>query len=360
MTEKVTNGSFESGTSDWSTDAVGAAGTEVTTTAVSAQCGTYSCLLAAKYNGANGYAEVSQVVDTRCASTLNWYVSYPSGYFHSANTSFRVYVGSTSTLITPTTSWEPVPTPIPVGEKSATTTIKFRLTTTYTTDIERVRVDCVSIDATESAPTAAFSADDTTPTTDDTVTFTNASSAGCPAPMTYAWVFNPTTITYMDATTSTSQHPHVRFDAGGAYTVTLTTTGAAGSDDEVKTDYITVTAAPVADFTVAATGCKPGETIAFQNTTDEGYPAVSAWEWKINSETDPSGTDWEWSDGDSESEEPTVQLNDIGTYDVTLKATNDEGSDTETKVGYLACIGNPTQAAVKKYWGIIIGGSFEK
>ncbi len=46
---------------------------------------------------------------------------------------------------------------------------------------------------------------------------------------------------YVDSTSSTSQNPHVQFLTAGTYDVSLTATNSAGSDDETKVDYITVT-----------------------------------------------------------------------------------------------------------------------
>ena len=84
------------------------------------------------------------------------------------------------------------------------------------------------------APTAAFTADPLSGTAPLTVQFTDQSS-GTP-PLTYAWDFeNDGTVD------STSQSPSHVYTAAGTYTVNLTVTNAAGSDDEVKTDYITVT-----------------------------------------------------------------------------------------------------------------------
>ena len=84
------------------------------------------------------------------------------------------------------------------------------------------------------APTAAFTADPLSGTAPLTVQFTDQSS-GTP-PLTYAWDFeNDGTVD------STSQSPSHVYTAAGTYTVKLTVTNAAGSDSEVKTDFITVT-----------------------------------------------------------------------------------------------------------------------
>lgn len=84
-------------------------------------------------------------------------------------------------------------------------------------------------------PVAGFIADDQNPQTLSTVSFTDLSSN---QPTSWSWSFSPTTVTYVNSTSSSSQNPRVTFDASGLYTVTLMATNAYGSDTEVKTDYI--------------------------------------------------------------------------------------------------------------------------
>jgi PKD repeat protein len=83
--------------------------------------------------------------------------------------------------------------------------------------------------------TAAFSASTTAPCLNSTVTFTDNSGSAT----SWAWSFSPNTVTYVNGTSATSQNPQVQFTAAGNYTVSLTATNANGSDDEVKTNYIT-------------------------------------------------------------------------------------------------------------------------
>ena len=88
-------------------------------------------------------------------------------------------------------------------------------------------------------PVANFSADDLNVDTAQTVNFTDSSSN---APTSWSWSFSPSTITYVAGTSATSQNPQITFDATGTYTVTLTASNSAGSDSEVKSNYITVSA----------------------------------------------------------------------------------------------------------------------
>ncbi|WP_082422570.1 basic secretory protein-like protein [Aquimarina longa] len=78
---------------------------------------------------------------------------------------------------------------------------------------------------------------------------------------------------------------------------------------------------PVANFRVTKTSIKEGESVSF-----------------INSSTDATSYSWTFSGGtpfNSTQKNPTVRYNRAGTYSVTLKATNRDGSDTQTKSSYI-------------------------
>ena len=93
---------------------------------------------------------------------------------------------------------------------------------------------------TMSPPVADFSVDNQTPNIGQTITFTDLSTN---TPVEWLWNFG-------DGNTSTDQNPTHSYSASGTYTVTLTVTNWDGEDEEVKVDYITVSAvvAPTADF----------------------------------------------------------------------------------------------------------------
>ncbi len=95
--------------------------------------------------------------------------------------------------------------------------------------------------ATPVPPVADFLADNTTPYTGSTVSFTDLSSNG---PTSWSWTFSPSTVTYMNSTSATSQNPEVTFNVAGTYDVSLTATNAQGSDSETKTGYIIATTPP--------------------------------------------------------------------------------------------------------------------
>jgi PKD repeat protein len=86
-------------------------------------------------------------------------------------------------------------------------------------------------------PVANFIADNLIPIVGQTVSFTDQSTN---TPTTWAWSYSPASFTYTGGTSSSSQNPQVQFNVPGNYTVQLTATNTAGSDSEIKTDYINV------------------------------------------------------------------------------------------------------------------------
>jgi PKD repeat protein len=94
-------------------------------------------------------------------------------------------------------------------------------------------------------PVANFSASNTSPIINTLVTFTDNSSN---TPTSWIWSFAPSTVTYVNGTTSTSQNPQVQFTVAGDYSVTLTAANASGSDPETKANYIHAIGCTVSSF----------------------------------------------------------------------------------------------------------------
>ncbi|NIO80978.1 MAG: PKD domain-containing protein [Candidatus Aminicenantes bacterium] len=127
-----------------------------------------------------------------------------------------------------------------------------------------------------------------------------------------------------DTGTSTDKDPTYTYTSSGTYTVSLTVTGAPGSDTETKVDYITVTPPqpPVAEFIASSTSIYEGDSVTF---TDQSANHPTSWSWTFEGGTPATSTE----------QNPTVTYNTVGTFDVTLIATNALGSDTETKTNYI-------------------------
>jgi len=186
------------------------------------------------------------------------------------------------------------------------------------------------------APVANFSASTTTPFIGQTVTFTDLSTN---SPTSWSWSFNPATVTYTGGTSSTSQNPQVQFTAGGLYTVTLTATNGGGSDQEVKTNYISVLYTPVADFSSDNVIPLVGQTVGFTDLSTNS-PTTWLWVFAPSTVTYTGGTT-------SASQNPQVQFNAAGFYSVSLTAVNASGPNTMTKTDYINAQGIPPTATLK-------------
>ncbi len=175
--------------------------------------------------------------------------------------------------------------------------------------------------------TSNFEADNTTPTTSDTVYFTDLSVG---SPDSWLWTFTPNTVTHKFWSSNTVQNPIVSFDAPGLYTVELTVTNTSGSNTMTKVDYIDVSAgmlAPLADF--EADNTTP-EVMAMVHFTDLTVNDPTSWAWSFS----PSTVSY-LNGSTSASQNPDVSFNAGGYYSVTLTSTNSAGSDVETKTDYI-------------------------
>jgi vibriolysin len=157
-----------------------------------------------------------------------------------------------------------------------------------------------------------------------TVYFTDQSQTAS----SWAWNFG-------DTGTSTLQNPTHTYTSMGTYTVTLTATNEFGSDFEVKTNYITVTSPPmtIADFVASAVDINTGNSVTF---TDKSLGNPTSWSWTFEGGTPATST----------LQNPAVTYNTVGTFNVTLVATNAWCSDTETKVDYITVLKRPYEIYV--------------
>ncbi|MFC2140881.1 PKD domain-containing protein [Acidobacteriota bacterium] len=171
----------------------------------------------------------------------------------------------------------------------------------------------ISVTGATTPPTAAFVGSPTTGMAPLNVSFTDQSIGAT----SWSWDFG-------DTGTSTLRNPSHLYTAAGTYTVSLTVTNSYGSDNEIKTDYITVTPTipPVADFTSSTTTASVGQNVTF---TDQSTNNPTSWSWTFAGGTPATSTD----------QNPVVVYSTPGTYTVSLTATNSAGSDTETKIDYM-------------------------
>lgn len=158
---------------------------------------------------------------------------------------------------------------------------------------------------TATPPVANFVANQTNGCGPLTVEFTNTTTGT--APLTHLWSFpggNPST--------STAQNPTVTYMTAGVYNVMLTATNGAGTDSEVKTGFIVVSAQPTASFTTAISGL----TTTFTNTS-----------------TGATSFFWNFGDGNtSTAANPSHTYACDGNYTVTLTVTGPCGSAMVSQV----------------------------
>ncbi|MCB9234744.1 MAG: PKD domain-containing protein [Bacteroidia bacterium] len=118
--------------------------------------------------------------------------------------------------------------------------IKFETVNDYGNNIyiDNVVITGTCSNISSQPPVSQFTANNTSGCGSLAVTFTDQSTN---SPTSWAWNFG-------DGNTSTSQNPSHTYSSPGTYTVTLVATNTAGNDSEVKTNYITVFAAPTASI----------------------------------------------------------------------------------------------------------------
>jgi PKD repeat protein len=123
---------------------------------------------------------------------------------------------------------------------------------------------------------------------------------------------------------STGQNPQHVYTTAGTYTVKLAITDADGSDDVVKTDYITVQSpAPVAEFSATPrSGVAP---LSVQFTDLSTGTGIGGWEWDF----DNNGV------VDSTEQNPQYSYAADGSYTVRLRVTSSFGNDETVKTDYI-------------------------
>jgi len=101
-----------------------------------------------------------------------------------------------------------------------------------------------------------------------------------------------------------------------------------GADLPANAVGTTIPQPPVADFSADKTTVMVGTDVNF---TDQSSYNPTSWSWTFEGGTPATST----------AQNPTVTYNTLGTFDVTLVATNDLGSDTETKLDYITVTDTP-------------------
>jgi PKD repeat protein len=132
----------------------------------------------------------------------------------------------------------------------------------------------------ELPPVADFTASATTTCALTTVNFTDQTSNN---PHTWNWSFAPNTVSYVEGTSSNSKNPKVQFLAAGNYTVTLNASNSNTSNQRVKTNFISVTAANIPSIIIStnnSTHCQ-GTSASFGTVITNGGTAPQ-YAWFVN------------------------------------------------------------------------------
>lgn len=150
-----------------------------------------------------------------------------------------------------------------------------------------------------------------------TVQFTDTSAG---EPTSWQWDFDNDG--NVDATT---QNPTYTFTTPGVYSVRLRAASANSNGTITRTDLIAAVTTITPDFTVsAATGVAP-LTVTF---TDTSTQSPTAWAWDFENDSTIDAT----------TQNPSHTYTTPGTYTVSMTATNEAGSATETKTGFVTVL----------------------
>jgi PKD repeat protein len=208
------------------------------------------------------------------------------------------------------TDWHPTHTYTVPGTYTVTLSVyqhsAYPVTTTKTLTIKDPAI----------LPAADFTADIVTGLSPLEVSFTDISTG---SPTSRVWTFG-------DGITSTATNPTHTYTNPGTYTVSLKVTNAYGYDTETKTGYITVVAAPVADFSA---DIEIGYITHEFSFTDESLYTPTSWEWTVDGVIVSTDQDMDHT------------FSSVGSHWVSLTVTNDYGTDTIGKDIFIVAAGYP-------------------
>jgi parallel beta-helix repeat protein len=275
-----------------------------------------------KYSKAGKYTVILTVTNAKGSNTVTEtdyikVIAKPVANFNSSITSGKaplsVKFTDTSTGIASGWVWEfgdgsksfvqnPTHKYSKAGTYTVSLTVKNAAGSNTVTKTEHIKVTA--------KPVSNFTSSVTSGKAPINIKFTDTSTG---KPAVWKWSFG-------DGTSSTQQNPVHKYSKAGTYTVILTVKNAAGSNTVTKTDYIKVTAKPVAEFSATPTSGKSPLTVTFTDNST-GLP-----------------TKWKWNFGEGASstvQSPKHKYSKAGSYTVTLTATNAAGSSTTTKTDYI-------------------------
>ena len=243
----------------------------------------------------------------------------------------------------PATSWEWIfPGGLPNASSQQNPTVTYNAAGVYDVTLTVVNPDGTDTETKTGyitvevvlEPVADFVASAVVITEGEMIDFTDLSINN---PIAWTWVFDGG-----DPISSHSQNPTgILYETAGVYDVSLTAANYGGSDNELKTGYITVNAGtpPLADFYADNTEIMAGDTVNFFDIST-GSP--NEWEWVFEG-ANPGG---------SGAQNPAgIVYPNPGMYDVQLTATNSMGNNVMLKQDYIV-VGNVSVKDINRNNGV--------
>ncbi len=173
---------------------------------------------------------------------------------------------------------------------------------------------------------ANFTSDKTNIFEGENIIFENTSDGNVNS---YEWTFEGGA-----PSTSSEENPTITYAKSGNYVVTLKVLNGDVSNTITKDDYITVNKNTLtANFKADKIKAKKGESIIF---TDLSIGDITSREWQFPGATPNTSSD----------KNPEITYNEIGTYDISLKITDNNGEATETKDNYIEIVNETTNAQI--------------
>ncbi|MEW6069366.1 MAG: right-handed parallel beta-helix repeat-containing protein [Candidatus Thermoplasmatota archaeon] len=157
------------------------------------------------------------------------------------------------------------------------------------------------------APTANFTYSPVSPTTADTIQFSDTSTDFDGTIVSWYWEFG-------DGSTSTLPNPQHQYADNGTYWVNLTVTDDDGATDTISKSIAVANVAPTANFTWSPVSPITADIIQFSDASTDTDGTIVSWY-------------WEFGDGSTSTlPNPQHQYADDGTYYVNLTVTDDDGA----------------------------------
>ena len=171
-------------------------------------------------------------------------------------------------------------------------------------------------------PTADFSTPVTIILPGTTIDYSNHTTG---IPDIYSWTFEGGS----PSSSSEANPNEILYDEEGTFNVSLTVSNDFGSDEITKEDYITVTSTPVPfiNFSASDTNSCIITPVTFLDLSLY-EPTEWLWEFEPNTISFVEGTT-------ANSQNPIVEFEAPGYYTVSLTATNENGSNTDTKTDFV-------------------------